>query len=258
MDDRKLGIFGDSFAHIAPTHLIDESIGRRPWPLTLGKLLNKELSVHSRVATSTWYSYKKFLENYKDLDIVVFCYSSNHRWHNINAGDGGPPIHHIITSEQLKHAPLEYEDVAKKLVDIHPYIFDPDLDLFIIQNVFNSINDICRENGIRIVNVLTFEETYGIPLSIDISNNAGVVLTNLSEIANSEYLTRDQKPRDKEIAHKILNFPDYRFCHLNPHNNTALAHIIKHCLDNKIEYINLIKDSRFSLDVEHNRYLLDL
>lgn len=252
-----IGIFGDSFANISMLNLVDESIGRRPWPMTLAKLLNDELSVHSKVATSTWYSYKKFLENYKKLDTVVFCYSGNHRWHNINAGDGGPPIHHIIAPEQLVHASPDFKDVAKKLVDIHPYIFDPVLDVFIIQNVFNSINDICRENGIRIVNVLTFEESYDIPLKIDLSKNAGTVLTNLSEVASSEYLTKDQKPRDKEIAHQILNFHDKRFCHLSPQNNTALANIIKDCLDNNIEYINLINDDRFSFDIENNRYVLD-
>lgn len=259
MDNNFLGIFGDSFAHIQPKKLIDESVGRRPWPLTLGKILDKKVSVHSAVATSTWYSYKKFLKNYHKMDTIVFCYSGNDRWHTINSDiDEAAPIHHIIRPDQIDHAEPEYRDMVKKLVDIHPYIFDPQLNRFVVQNVFNSINDICRDNNIDIVNVLTFEETYGLPLTIDISKNAGTVLTNLSEIAISEYLNRDGSPRDIDLANKISNSADKRFCHISPHNNTALAHVISNCLEKKTEYINLMKDGRFSFDIEHNRYLLDL
>lgn len=252
----RIGIFGDSFADVTSRNLIDESLGRRPWPLTLARLFNSKISPYGAVATSTWYSYKKFLNEYKNMDIVVFCYSSNDRWHTINVGNGAAPIHHIIAADQLSNATPEYKDVAQQLVDIHPYIFDPELNLFIIQHIFNSVNDICQKNNIKIVNIFSYEEVNKVPLTIDVSNNTGTVLTGLADVSIAEHSTQDRKPRDPVITPLILNQHDRRFCHLNPHNNTALAHIIKDCIENNIPYIKLIDDPRFSYDIEHNRYLV--
>lgn len=252
-----LGVFGDSFADLGPIELIDDSIGRRPWPITLAGLMNAELGAYGLTATSTWYSYKTFLREHSKMDTVVFCYSSNDRWHTINTHNGTAPIHHVISPAQLPFTIPEFRDLAKKLLEVHPNIFDPELNLFVVQNVFNSINDICREKNIKLVNILTFEEYNGTPLSIDISKNSGTVLTNLGDVSGAEIRKSDGSPKDKTIHRQITQFYDKRFCHISPYNNTVLANIIKDCMDNDIPYINLRNDDRFSYDIEHNRYIVE-
>lgn len=257
MDNFKLGIFGDSYADLQPLDCINEAEGRRPWPITLGKLLKKEIIPMGVSATSTWFSYKNFLKEYKNTDTVVFCYSSNDRWHTINSDLGVAIIHHIISPDQMSYVHPDFMDVAKKLVDVHPYVFDPQLNLFVVQHVFNSVNDICRENNIKIVNILSFEELAGSPLTFDISKNAGTVLTNLAAISNEEYKELRNSKKYVDVYNKLTYSKDPRFCHLNPHNNTALAHIIKHCLENNVEYKNLLHDGRFSIEPEHLEYILN-
>ena len=258
MDRNNLGIFGDSYADINPSDRIDISAGRVPWPIQLEMLLNKKAIHTGRSATSSWFAYKNFLNEYKNIDIAVFCYSFNHRWYNINTDSGLAPIYNIISPDQLSFVDPNFKSLAKKLVDVHPDLYDPQLDVFVAQHIFNSVNDICREQNIKIVNILTFEEVQGDPLTIDISNNAGTVLTNLSDISGNE--DKHFKANAKDILERhIQNLftCDRRFCHINPHNNTVLAHIIKDCLENDVKYKKLVDDDRFSYDIEHLRYIID-
>ncbi len=257
MDRNKLGIFGDSFADINPKDRIDIPAGRMPWPIALKMLLGKKTLYAGNAATSSWFSYKNFLNAYKTIDTAVFCYSNNHRWHNINPDSGIAPIYNIISPDQLSFVHPDFKSIAKKLVDVHPYLFDPQLDLFISQHIFNSVNDICREQNIKLVNILSFEEVQGEPLTIDISNNAGTVLTNLSDISGNEDKHFIANSKELELYKEDLFVFDKRFCHLNPHNNTVLSHIIRDCLENDVVYKNLVHDDRFSYDIEHLRYIID-
>lgn len=257
MDRNKLGIFGDSFADLGCRDRIDISAGRVPWPIQLEMLLNKKAIHTGCSATSSWFAYKNFLNEYKNIDIAVFCYSFNHRWYNINTDSDVAPIYNVISPDQLPLVHPDFKSLAKKLVDVHPDLHDPQLDIFIAQHIFNSVNDICREQNIKIVNILTFEEVQDDPLTIDISNNAGTVLTNLADIAGNEDKNFIANSKEIELYRQDLFSCDKRFCHINPHNNTVLAHIIKDCLENDVKYKNLAHDDRFSYDIEHLRYVID-
>lgn len=257
MDRNKLGIFGDSFADINPSDRIDISAGRVPWPIALNMLLNKKAIYTGNAATSSWFAYKNFLNVHKTIDTAVFCYSFNHRWYNINTDSGVAPIYNIISPDQLPLVHPDFKNLAKKLVDVHPDLHDPQLDVFIAQHIFNSVNDICREQNIKLVNILTFEEVQGASLTLDISNNAGTVLTNLSDISGNEDKHFIATSKEIELYRQDLFLCDRRFCHINPHNNNVLAHIIRDCLENDVRYKNLVHDDRFSYDIEHLRYIID-
>ena len=257
MDRNKLGIFGDSFADLGFRGRIDISAGRVPWPIQLEMLLNKKAIHTGRSATSSWFAYKNFLNEYKNIDIAVFCYSFNHRWYNINTDSDVAPIYNVISPDQLSVVHPDFKSLAKKLVDVHPDLYDPQLDIFVAQHIFNSVNDICREQNIKLVNILTFEEVQDEPLTIDISNNAGTVLTNLSDISGNEDKNFIATSKEIELYRQDLFSCDKRFCHINPHNNTVLAHIIKDCLENDVRYKNLVHDDRFSYDIDHLRYVID-
>lgn len=254
-----IGVFGDSYADVNPIQYIDESMDRMPWPLWLEKLSGKNVVSHGLSATSTWYSYKKFLSCYKNYDIIVFCFSDLHRWYNINTdNDIHQGLYHIRYREQLNHVHPDFLSDAKTLIDAYRLIHDWDLDKFVFQSIFNSVNKLCDESGIKIINILNFEESNGTPLSIDITTTSNTVLTNLVQVSGREFVDLSNMPKDKEIYTLITENADKRFCHLSPYNNRVLAEIICECIDNPRSYINLGNDTRFSDDIENLRYLLDL
>jgi hypothetical protein len=260
MDSNKklIGVFGDSYADLNPHQYIDESLGRMPWPMWLQKFSNSKVECYGVSATSIWYSYKKFLANYKKYDTIVFCYSDLHRWYNINDPEGlHRGLYHIRYHDQLKVVPTESMDDAKILVDSYKLLHDWDLDKFLFQSVFNSINMLCDEAGINIVNILNFEEINNTPLSIDITTN-NIVITNLVQVSGREYLHPDGNAKFKDITKLMSSGADKRFCHMNPHNNRVLAETIIDCMENNITYVNLGNHNKFSYEYEDIKYLLEL
>lgn len=254
-----IGVFGDSYADINPVQYIDEALERMPWPLWLQKISGMTVKSHALSATSTWYSYKKFLDNYKKYDIVVFCYSDLHRWQNVNEPEGiSCGLYHIRYPNQIKYVDKEYKSIANTLVEAYKLLHDWDLDKFIFQSIFDSVNRLCDEAGIKLVNIFNFEEINDTPLNIDITTVSNTVLTNLVQVSGNEYMTFPNIPKDSEIYKFITETNDKRFCHLSPQNNRILANIVYDCLQSSSTYINLGKDERFSDNVENLRYLLDL
>jgi hypothetical protein len=71
----KIGIYGDSFAakfHDCPleTH----------WAYKLGTKPNIETTNFAETGSSTFYSYKKFLENYQFFDVNIFLFTTPYRY----------------------------------------------------------------------------------------------------------------------------------------------------------------------------------
>jgi hypothetical protein len=256
---KMIGVFGDSYADLNPAQYIDESAGRMPWPMWLEKISNTAVKSYGVSSTSAWYSYKVFLNEYKKYDTVVFCYSDLHRWHNINDEVGlHTGLYHVRAKDQLKFVPHEFQHKANVLVQAYEVLHDWDLDKFIFQSIFDSVNSLCDEFGIKVINILNFEEINGTALTIDVSKTRNTVLTNLVQVSGNEYTTPNGKPKDVQIYKFITENADKRFCHLSPFNNKALAEIVYNCMNNEVGYVNLGNDDRFSGDAEHLRYLLDL
>lgn len=260
-----IGVYGDSFGDINPKHLIDPSSDRLPWPMFLSNMLNDKIESHAQSGTSMWWSYTQFLKTYKKYDTIVFCYSNINRWHNINylttfgevISDRQPRISHIFAEDQMTMVPDEVTHIAKVLIGAHPYLHDEELNVFVCQSIFNNVNKLCKESGIKLVNLMSFEQFRENTVGLVTSQAEGSCLTNLLGVSNSEFVMRIRHfeflrdYRLKELEKK----PDLRFCHLSPYNNKILATIIKESLEQKIE-INLLEDPRFSYDINHLKYLL--
>lgn len=244
----KIAVFGDSFADIAPQNRINQF--NMPWILWIEKYSSYKVCSFGQSGTNIWFSYKKFLKHYLSFDIIIFCYSNYERWLNINKYPG---YEWIIDEQVLLLSGPEKKDereLCETLVNIRSHIHDSELNRFVYQNVFDSINKFCFENGKKIINLLSFEECLNPKLNIDVSKSTGSVLTNIISIAKEETKSAQQINVDKKILEKIIS-NDFRFCHLNNHNNKVLAKIMLECLEDTKKYYNLKTDNRWSFDIKH-------
>lgn len=231
--DNYLGVFGDSFANTNPRY--------GGWPDYLAEHLSANLDNHSLYGTSIWWSYKKFLATYKKYTHVAMVYSSPHRWPVLP--EWLDSNHWIVDKETLKkthNISASQREEMSKLISIHKYIFDETLEQFIYQHVFNDMNRICRENNIKLVNVLPFEGEN--PPSINVDNATGSVLVRLLQASTQEIKEIDRYPELKYF----WNNADIRSCHLNNSNNIALAEIIYDAFNKEPCTISVDTHEKFS------------
>jgi hypothetical protein len=256
-----IGIYGDSFTDINPIELRDPKRGRLPWPLHLARMQNQKIEANGHSATSTWWSYKKFVKTYRNYSTIVFGYSNFNRWHNINYqhfGGGQPdfvgPLSHIFHADQINYVPEKMKGLAWKLIQAHPYLYDEEFNLFVYQTMFDSVNTLCREAGIQVVNLMPFEEE---DLKISLDRAHGPCFTNLLTISGWETCDQNRNMVFPKAA-DMLKGADRRFCHINPHNNRVLAQIISDAMNNNtMGCVNLVTDPRWSYDPVHLQYLID-
>lgn len=232
--DNYLGVFGDSFAHCNPKY--------GGWPDQLAKLLDARFDNHAFSGTSIWWSYNKFLETYKNYTHIAMVFTNYHRWPILPEWLKGH--HWVVDKKTLQDAHTLAADRAEmaKLVDIHSYIFDEHLEKFIYQHVFNEVNRICRENNIKLINIIPFEKEH--EPCIDISNAHGSVIVRLIMVSANEIEEKDTYPE----LNWVFTRPDVRSCHLNNSNNTALAEIIYESFDQEPIIMSVDSHSKFSYD----------
>lgn len=245
----KIGIFGDSFCDLNPAERTDLAKGIGPWPTMLGELLNKPVEVYGYSGSSVWSAFKNFKNLYTQFDTVVFCYSDPDRWATVSTHYG---ISNIYDERQLScYTDPEILKIGKILLEARPYLYDEDFNTYCYQKMFDDVNSMCSRKGIKIVNILAFEENIPGKLRIDISKATGSVLTDLNGISIYE----ERPPKLVDIG---IKEPDPRFCHMNPHNNRVLANIIFDELSKfSANHIRLTSSSAFSYDAKHLLYLLE-
>lgn len=242
-----IAIFGDSFADMSSGYNTNEY--RMPWMMWIEKLSEHKVTNFGLSGTSVWFSYKKFLKNFLNYDVIIFCYSNHERWFNINNREG---LSFIVSRDQLSVVSPNDVKLIELLVEARPHIYDEQLNKFVFQSVFDSVNKLCKENDRILINLLNFEENFNMKLNIDISKSSGTVLTNISGVAQTEKnLAAGKIINGKNVKNLILTECDFRFCHLNTHNNKVLANIILENLSNPKSYVNLIYDDRWSYDIKH-------
>ena len=259
----KLGLFGDSFGcgfqETDPPYLVS-------WPDLIAKHLNLKLYNYSYPGTSIWYSYKLFLETYKKFSTIVFIYSEVSRWHSLP--DDLKRFSSIYSNEKLKMFPKKSIDgnsynIMEKLVDIHKYVFDDQLNNFVAQQVFDNVNRICKENNITLINVFPFVSNNDAYISFD--NRTGSCLLNINEVSQHETYIKDMIDPIKNpaiVRNQHINFiiegPDYRQNHINPNNNVTFADIIKERI-NTLDVYDVFTDSRMTYDenilIEYINYI---
>lgn len=243
-----LGVFGDSFADSKEQPF--PGITLSCWQILLSKKLNMNLENYAYSGTSLWYSYKKFLENYKDKTHIAFIYTEYNRWPSLP--EELKRFSSIYSQEKLDMFPTIKQDkhnydIMQQLVKVHPYIFDEQYNMFVYQQIFNSINQICRENNIKLINIFPFCNENP---NIDITNTHGSCITGLVEISYSEIR---ENGYGSKCRHDRLEFfeinGDYRANHLNSANNMLLSDVIFEEINNNTNRIvKLFNDTRVEYD----------
>lgn len=253
-----IGVFGDSYADCGLPELI--TAHRMPWPVWLEKLCNQQVISYGQSGSSAWYSYKKFLTQYKRCETVVFCYSDFVRWPNVNDAQGksSTGLNNVVCEDQLPFVDPQRLESAQLLVQAYPLLEDLKLQLFLFQTIFNSVNSLCDAAGVQCVNVLSFEQCWNTPLNIDISTTKNPVITGLAELSTREYMDENNNVLYADIDELMSTQPDKRFCHLNTHNNLALAQLIQSVIGEQNTVINCVHSDKFSYAYEHLEYLLEL
>jgi hypothetical protein len=159
-----------------------------------------------------------------------------------------------VTGVQTCALPISHRDTSlKKYVDIllkaHPILYSEELQLFTYQNIFNSVNKLCKENNIKLINLMPFEHNYrsrgnqANNLDIDISDAIGPCLTGLCDVSHNEAIDEHgvfHLDMFKGLPH------DNRASHLGTENNKILASIISEIFNlNQLGIIELQNDNRF-------------
>lgn len=248
----KLGIFGDSFA--SPSHLSTSNYdgfkrkGNFSWPVLLSKEFNfSHKNCHSQTGSSHWWSYEQFLKNYKKYDTIIFTHTEVTRWPHLPEGEIG----HWNIGERGRSVEILETSLQRKINPHFIDIFSDELLNFISRNIYKSINELCLQNGIQLINIIPFEMSY------QVEDYGYPVLTGLSTISKAEKATINNKHYTILELMPLVNELDFfRYCHLNVNNNNNLAKILKDVIINrKNGFIDLTSyDCWTTDDAELNAY----
>lgn len=254
MDRHLLGVFGDSFA----TSNVGPQILGTPWPTTLAETLNVKMTCYAHPGTSIWWSYVKFLEHHEKHDTIIFTYSQHNRWHHLS--EECLTMYHLTVPKHYNAVPEstpEREKIAKILYDAYRYVSSEQLDLFIYQNVFDSVNKICKEKNIKLINIMPFEHGENGKMLIDCSNRAGPIVYNFDDLTTLERSQLTEK-QDEALWNMICG-GDCRPCHISDYHNKLVVTVITELLErDDFPILDISKDHRASSDPIHNKMYYDL
>jgi hypothetical protein len=243
----KIGVFGDSFATETRNDQYKLETNES-WVNTI-RQHGHDITTFGEGATSTYYSYTKFLEHYKDFDYIIFCYSSSQRIHNLpheyrHLSNFMYQEQHLQFSDNFNNLSHDKQAQVRRILEVTRFLQDDDFDKFVVQGVFDNVNKLCCERNIKLVNILPFVNKHiDNQYYVDFNNRSGDCFYNLLRVSVKEL------PDLREV--------DPRYNHLSLENNMVLATIILESLNNS--YLNvedLGKDSRFIFDKKiTNRYM---
>lgn len=242
-----IGVFGDSFAfEMVHSSYPQDKKNNESWLNFLRKSGHK-IKSYAMGGTSTWFSYKRFLRFHHHYDQIIFCYSANNRVPNMPDGLESFSNAYYGTIQNLSHSEIFHRLSAEQqknllaILDIQPIMIDEQLNRFISQNIFNSVNQICKQSNKPIVNILPFETID----SMDYSMRVGNVIVNLLAVSIKEMPNLFQKTSI-----------DPRYCHLSLENNLVLSRLITNSLTfRKRNIIDSLECGDFVFDKKiANRY----
>lgn len=246
-----IGIFGDSFADLNPIFMQDEDNDVLPWAMHFEKMVDKKVIVHAQSATSTFWSYKNFINYFDAYDTIIFAYSEYDRWSCFKDEYRG--LAYLKEADRLELLDTRFKEYGEALLKIKPLI-DDDFDLFVYQSIFDKVNEMCKEANKPIINLMPFELNYERTHTlIDLGKAHGPCLVGLFEIS------LDEVARSSFLDKVFQTNIDLRHNHLNSNNNKVLAQIINESFSKDNGIVNLAKDPRFLYDdlyVQHiKRYI---
>ena len=206
----KYAMFGDSYA-------VYHDSGKAWSNVINERLAGKKLHNLAISGTSHWYSYTKFIENFRNFDCVIFCHTNSMRWPVLPPGEHG-------RAWNIGYLECPVMDPYNK---IRKDILSEELLNFISYNIFQDVNKLCQENNIYLINILSF------PLDFKLPKTPYPVLVDLNQISTNEQVIYDGKLKYVCDLNGILKRGDKRACHLNFLNNNKLAEIVTDLIKNK-------------------------
>lgn len=221
-----IGIFGDSFAD--PNNEFGDTAWTHLLELEKKDRLDTKITCYSSSGTSHWWSFEKFLKNYKSHDIIIFAHADQYRIPSIPEEWGG----NHYRRPNLNSSPVFGQNTIPKITGAENYIehaieiywknfYNPDLLNFLHQKVFDEVNLLCKKENIKIVNLFTTD-----PVK-NMFGARGDCIYNLYKVSRMELQAINPEARTPvDIGFEC----DMRACHLTQENNNALASIISQCL----------------------------
>lgn len=219
-----IAIFGDSYADT------NGDKGTYSWPNIIKE--KNDTYIKGRCGTSVWASYINFMEyvSGNKPDAVVFCHTSPYRW---------PSLPEEIHGQNWNIHSLDIPSMTPVLGTLNEYyldLFPEELSRFIAKNVFQTVNDYCKANGIYLVNLVCFEDTH-----LQTCTTEFPIISNLEYVSNSELIRHEGKPytvNQMIEKFKMVN-GDPRTCHLGNANNSKLADLVTEFIQNKEKNIKM-------------------
>ena len=234
-----IAVFGDSFAQKNPIiGSVDES-----WITHIEKR-GYRIRTFGVSGSSCWFSYKKFLEHYRKFSHIVFVHTSAHRTNNLPDDLALFSNYYgreetLLSSVNFQLLDPERQQQLLTIIEAQKYTKDFELEKFIAQNVFDSVNRISKANKKQLVNILPFHSTNNSE-NLDLSNCAGTCITDLLRVSTQEMPN----------LFKRSNI-DPRHCHLSLENNAVLGDIVIESLTSQeLKTISCVESGRFVFSSE--------
>lgn len=196
----RLGIFGDSFVELA----------EEGWPVEIAKKFYTDN--YGKSGTSIWFSFEKFIDHYNKYTHIIFGYTNPDRIHHLprhligyNYLTGMPTVETCL----LNHIKDRDLQELKPIWQSYHTIFTDRFNNYLYQKMFDDINETCKNNNIRLINLMPFELCEKKKFIVNVDNRNGPCITSLMEISLNE-------------AKYLTNQPDNRCNHLLEYNHNIL------------------------------------
>lgn len=205
-----LGIYGDSYA--------DDSheIG---YPTYLKAGFTKA-TLAGICGSSAPMAYLNFLKDVDSLTHAVFVYSATYR---IPYLPEGFEVYSWHLEGKIDHEfPREAKRMQRALDAYNDMLYNETLNRFLCNSIFRSVNEICEEKNIKLVNIIPFDGYHPTLDEYDTKYAKFPIITSLNWLSMMEGGNPDT------YQHRMQNGPIcLRPCHLNTPNNKLLEKLIR-------------------------------
>lgn len=225
----KIAIYGDSFGCETPiyeTYHKNIEFLKTSWVSLLKE--NYQVTNFCEAGSDLYFSFCKFLQNYKNYDLNIFIKTSPYR---LSVKDNKKYIHsHNIQSATAKLDKDKTNDKLKAIVSYFYYIQDLEKDEILSELYIEKIKSITTNYLIL--------ESFGETGLFNIT-----LMENESWNFNPTYTGYD-------------DFLDLRFCHMTKENNYILAQKITECIKTQKSFKLNLNDYIVPTDKEKDLYLI--
>ena len=248
----KIAIYGDSYAD--PNPYPNES-----WIAYLkNNIESVSIDQYSSAGTSHWWSYQKFIETYKNYDIIIFCHTCPNRWPHLPKEYEGTEWN---TGHMKNGGRGNFQDHINKFFQ---FIFTDELLQFHCASIFRKVNEICQKENIFLINLLMeTTEALGPEYSYEINKSPFSTFMGMDELGRWEkVIVSDKVYPTVELLSKYKIFNDVRANHLSATNNSLLGKILLSTIENTEYTHNTILRSldiweEFS-EISANRIMIEM